>query len=309
MQAAPLNHEIAEAPKAGTAYWIQTDDLVRLRVGLWAGGNAQKGTILVFPGRTEYIEKYGRTVTALAESGFTTFVLDWRGQGLADRIAKDPMLGHVVRFSDYRKDVAAMIAAAENLRLPKPWHLIGHSLGACIGLRALAEGLPVSSCAFTGPMWNINLPILKRFAAWPASWIAQALGQGQVYAPGTESRSYVLTTAFEDNRLTNDPEMYRYFLKQASTLTDHQIGGPSMTWLYQTLKETKRLSKLPSPDIPCITFCGKQDEVVDIPTIQERMKHWSAGKLEIIETAKHDLFSEVPAIRKTVISDICELFA
>ena len=142
MQTAPLNCEIAEAPKAGTAYWIQTDVSVRLRVGLWPGRNAQKGTILVFPGRTEYIEKYGRTVTAFAESGFTTFVMDWRGQGLADRIAKDPMLGHVVQFSDYRKDVAAMTAAAKDLDLPKPWHLVGHSLGACIGVSDLAECLP-----------------------------------------------------------------------------------------------------------------------------------------------------------------------
>ena len=82
-----------------------------------------------------------------------------------------------------------------------------------------------------------------------------------------------------------------------------------MIWLFQTLKETKCLSKLPSPDIPCITFCGTHDEVVDIPTIKDRMMHWSAGKLELIESAKHDVFSEIPAIREKVITDICELFA
>lgn len=309
MQTAPLFHEIAEAPENGVAYWTHADDGVRLRVGLWRSENAKKGTVLVFPGRSEYIEKYGRTITDLEKFGYTSLVIDWRGQGLADRAAEDPMTGHVVQFSDYHKDVAAMVQAAEALDLPKPWYLIGHSLGACIGLRAVSNGLPVSACAFTGPMWNINLPAVKRAAAWPLSWAVQAIGRGHVFAPGTDGRSYVLSTPFEGNRLTNDPEMYQYYIRQATTLTDHQIGGPSMGWLYQTLKETHALSTVPSPVIPCITFCGAQDEVVDLQAVQERMAQWPGGKLELVDNAKHDVFSEVLSIRNRVMTEICGLFA
>lgn len=309
MQSAPLYQEIAEAPSNGAAYWIHAEDGVRLRIGLWEGEDTQKGTVLVFPGRSEYIEKYGRTITDLAKFGYTALVIDWRGQGLADRATEDPMTGHVVQFSDYHKDTAAMVKAAEELDLPKPWFLIGHSLGACIGLRAVSEGLPVTACAFTGPMWNINLPAAKRAAAWPLSWIVQAIGRGHVYAPGTDGKSYVLSTAFEDNRLTNDPEMYQYYIKQAKTLTEHQLGGPSMGWLYQTLKETNSLSKEPSPAIPCITFCGAQDGVIDQKAVRDRMTHWPGGKLEMITDAKHDVFSEVPQIRHKVTAEICGLFA
>ncbi len=308
MKTAPLYPEIAEAPSNGEAYWLRANDGVRLRVGLWKSETPKNGTIFIFPGRTEYIEKYGRTLSDLKDLGFTTFVIDWRGQGLADRACEDSMKGHVGRFSDYHKDVAAMVNAAEKLDLPRPWYLIGHSLGACIGLRAILEGLPISACAFTSPMWGINLPAFKRAAAWPLSWAAQTFGQAHAYAPGTDGTSYVLKTRFEDNRLTNDPEMYEYYIRQIKTLPDHQLGGPSIGWLHQTLKETRTLSKMPSPVIPCTTFCGDQDVVVDIPAMRHRMAGWANGRLEVIPDAKHDVFSEVPAIRKNVAKTMVELF-
>lgn len=308
MQTAPLYYEIAEAPENGVAYWIRAVDGVRLRIGLWKNESVQKGTVFVFPGRSEYIEKYGRTVTDLERFGYTALIIDWRGQGLADRTAEDPMTGHVVRFSDYHKDASAMVKAAEELDLPKPWYLIGHSLGACIGLRAVSNGLPVSACAFTGPMWNINLSAVKRAAAWPLSWAVQSIGKGHIYAPGTDGKSYVLSTAFEDNKLTSDAEMYQYFIRQATTLADHQIGGPSMGWLYQTLKETRALSSIRSPIIPCIAFCGDQDEIIDITAVQDRMKQWPTGKLEVISGAKHDILSEIQLVRERVMVEICRLF-
>lgn len=308
MENAPLYPEIAEAPANGKAYWLHTEDKVRLRVGLWKTEKPQNGTIFVFPGRTEYIEKYGRTLSDLQEYGFTTFVIDWRGQGLADRATKDPMKGHIDQFSDYHKDVEAMVNAAEELDLPRPWYLIGHSLGASIGLRAILAGLPVTACAFTSPMWKINLPAIKRAAAWPLCWAAQTFGKSYVYAPGTDGTSYVLNTGFQDNRLTNDPEMYQYYLRQIDALPKHQLGGPSIGWLYQTLNETRKLSKLRSPALPCITFCGDQDEVVDLSAVQDRMAHWPNGTLEMIENAKHDVFSEMPQIRESVVKKISELF-
>ncbi len=309
MQTAPLFLEIAEAPENGVAYWIRAEDGARLRVGFWHGTSPRKGSVFIFPGRTEYIEKYGRTITDLEKFGYAALVIDWRGQGLADRATEDPMTGHVARFSDYHEDVSAMVRAATELDAPKPWFLVGHSLGACIGLRALSNGLPVSACAFTGPMWQISLPAIKRAAAWPLSWAVQAIGKGHLYAPGTSGKSYVLSTAFEDNRLTNDPEMYQYYIRQATTLPDHQIGGPSLGWLYQTLKETHALSKLPSPALPCIAFCGDQDEIIDQRTVQDRMAHWPGGKLERVGNARHDLFSEGLPVRNKVMADICGLFA
>lgn len=309
MDDAPFFPQVAEGPDNVRAYWINAEDKVRLRVAHWPLEGSPKGTVLLLQGRTENIEKYGRTAEALHAAGYAAFAIDWRGQGLSDRLTDDRMTGHVVRFSDYQKDVAAMTEAAAALDLPKPWYLIGHSLGACVGLRAIIEGLPISACVFTAPLWGINLSTFQRLAAWPLSWAAQFMGKGHVYAPGTRGESYVLHTAFEDNRLTHDPDMYKYYIDISESLVDQQIGGPSMGWLFQALKETRSLTKLPSPDIPCITFCGAEDSIVAIPAVQDRMARWPRGRFELVDNARHDVLHESPHIRDEVLNRILDLFA
>ena len=112
MHAAPLFDDVAQGPEGGTAWWISASDGVRLRVGLW-NRDAKGGTVLLFPGRTEYIEKYGRAAAHFADCGYATLVLDWRGQGLSDRLTTDAMAGHVHEFADYQRDVAAMVEAGD----------------------------------------------------------------------------------------------------------------------------------------------------------------------------------------------------
>lgn len=308
MEIAPLYSEIADAPENGTAYWVWADDGVRLRVAMWQA-ERPTGTILIFPGRTEFIENFGRNVAVFAGLGYTTSAIDWRGHGLSDRLTEDTRTGHVVRFSDYQKDVAAMIKAAEELDLPKPWYLIGNSMGACIGLRAVINGLPVTACAFCAPMWDVKLSPLQRLAAWPITSAAQMLGKGQIYVPGHSGESYILSVNFQENRRTNDLEMYAYMVNQAKNAPRLHTGGPSMGWLYQTLKETHQLSRLPSPDLPCIAFCPDQDELICVSAVQDRMACWPGGRIEMIHGAKHNLLLETPEIRDRVISKIGELFS
>ncbi|KJZ18566.1 alpha/beta hydrolase [Loktanella sp. S4079] len=309
MTPAPFHLEQSEGPADGRAYWVNADDGTRLRVGFWNAGATPKGTILVFPGRTEYIEKYGITANDFTARGYGLFIIDWRGQGLSDRKADDRMTGHVDSYADFQQDVAAMIKAAQDLDLPKPWYLFGHSMGGCIGLRALTNGLPVVACAFTAPMWQVKLPLHERIAAWPVSWAAQKLGQGHRYAPGTSGVSYVLNTEFQDNRLTHNPEMFAYFQRQARALPDHQIGGPSLGWLFQTLIETAKLGRCPSPDLPCVTFYSSNDVLVAGSAIERRMRNWPKGRLEPLAASKHDMLSEVDEIRMQIIEATTATFS
>lgn len=309
MDEAPYSVEIAEGPSCVKAYWVVAEDNVRLRIAHWCGEAAPRGTVFVLQGRTENIEKYGRTADDLVREGFGVFAIDWRGQGLSDRLSADRMLGHVGTFSDYQIDLRAMIKVAEGLSLAKPWYLLGHSLGACVGLRAVLNGSPFSACAFTAPLWDINLSLIQRLAAWPMSWLAQAVGKGDSYAPGTGAESYVLHTDFDQNRLTHDPDMYRYYIKISEGLVDQQVGGPSMRWLYQALKETRLLARLQSPDVPCVAFCGAEDSIVAIPAVRDRMSRWPKGRLELLPNARHDVLYETQNIRSHVLTEICNLFS
>lgn len=307
MERATLHSRITAAPIDGEAYWTQTEDKVRLRMALWRG-RGERGTVFVLPGRSDYIEMYGHSVTALTEQGFAAVVIDWRGHGLSDRIALDPQKGHVKQFLDYQRDVTAMFACAARLNLPRPYFLLGHSLGACIGLRALTRGLEVKACAFTAPMWDIHLPAVQRLAAWPITWAARAFGKGESYSPGYSGTSMVLKRGFDGNRLTSDPDMYAYWARQGAEVPALHTGGPSMNWLFEALKETRSLSVVKSPAVPCIVFYGEDEEIIDVEAIKARMTTWPGGRMRCMAKARHELLLERPEIRDNILSDICGFF-
>ena len=126
METAPFHEAIARGPAGGRAFWLTAEDGVRLRLGVWPVPEGAKGTVFLLPGRTEYVEKYGPAAADLGARGYAMLAVDWRGQGLADRPLDDPLKGHVAHFPDFQRDLAAVIAAATALELPRPWFILGH---------------------------------------------------------------------------------------------------------------------------------------------------------------------------------------
>ena len=196
-----------------------------------------------------------------------------------------------------------MCAAAKDLQLPEPYFLMGHSMGGCIGLRALVSGLPVKAAVFTAPMWGIMMSGAMRPMAWAMSWASKQVGTAEKLAPGTKARTYVLENPFEGNNLTTDPGMYRYMQDQVRSYPDLALGGPSLHWLHEALKETLDLSRLPSPDVPCLTFLGQHEQIVDCTRIHSRMDSWANGHLEMVDDAEHEVLMEPAGIRKHIFDE------
>src|SRR4051812_40981831 len=80
---------------------IKTPDGVELRFARWAPPANRKGTVCVFTGRSEQIEKYFETVRDLRDRGFAVAVLDWRGQGPSSRRVGGPRQGGGGGFSGF----------------------------------------------------------------------------------------------------------------------------------------------------------------------------------------------------------------
>ena len=302
MEQAPFFDDIAEGPAGGQAVWTKASDGLRIRVGWWPAGNAAeaKGTVLIFPGRTEYIEKYGRDAAVLTQAGYAVLAIDWRGQGIADRMVDNARVGHVDQFPDYQRDVAAVLEVARTADLPQPWHVLGHSMGGCIALRAVMEGLPVNSAIFSAPMWGIRLAAPTRPAAWALSWSGSVLGLGHLMAPGTKEDPYPLDAEFEDNKLTTDRDMYEYMQRQLRGHPDLSLGGPSLHWLNQALAETLHLARRPAPDLPCLTFLGEAEGIVDPARVLTRMQSWPRGELVMLPEARHEVLMETPETRQVI---------
>jgi len=264
--------------------------------------------VLLFPGRTEYVEKYGPAAQDLAQRGFATISVDWRGQGLADRMLGDPRVGHVDEFQNYQKDVAVVIEAARKLDLPRPYFLLAHSMGGAIGLRALHENLPVQAAAFSAPMWGIQLKPHLRPAAWLLGRVMPAIGHGGTLAPGTKLEPYVLSDPYVDNKLTTDERMFDMMRSHLNAHPDLGLGGPSYTWLHEALMECATLSELPSPDLPCLSFHGHNERIVDVNRIDERMRRWPGSRLERVD-GEHEVLMETPSVRAHLYDTIAGHFA
>ncbi|MCR9147507.1 MAG: alpha/beta hydrolase [Rhodobacteraceae bacterium] len=308
MTSPPFYADLAEGPRNGRAIWVRAKDGVRLRVAAWCPPDTPGGTVILFPGRTEYVEKYGRVAADFAAVGLATVTIDWRGQGLSDRLTPDEMSGHVHLFADYQMDVAAMCEAAKALDLPRPWYLLAHSMGGCIGLRSLLNGLPVAAAAFSAPMWGIRISRLLRPVAWSLSWGSRGIGLDHIYAPGTASTSYVLTEPFEANKLTTDADSYAYMIRQVQADPRLGLGGPSLRWLYEALRETRTLSRLPGPNLPCLTLLGTEEDIVDTDRIHDRVAQWPGARLNIVESARHEVLMEDAPTRRRLTGEIAAFF-
>ncbi|WP_050525899.1 alpha/beta fold hydrolase [Pseudorhodobacter aquimaris] len=302
MPQAPFFDDLAQGPEGGRAYWLTASDGLRLRMCLWPKG--EKGTILLLPGRTEYIEKYGRTAAEFGARGYGIAAIDWRGQGLSDRPEPDPMLGDISDFAQYQQDFAAMLAKLSSLGVSGPFYMVCHSMGGCIGLRTLMGGAPIKAVAFSAPMWSLNWALPARIL----SKLGCVLGLGRRYVPGYSAASYVASTAFEGNVLTKDPETYAWLQSQAHSHPELTLGGPSLNWVDAALRECRALARLPAPDLPAIGMVGDAEKVVSRQAIHARMAQWPNSQLTVIPHAEHDLMAETPENRRQFYDKTTALF-
>lgn len=264
---------------------------------------------MLFPGRTEYVEKYGPVASELTAAGLSVIAIDWRGQGLSDRLSDDPLLGHVGRFLDYQLDVAELIKQAHDLELPRPWFLIAHSMGGCIGYRALAEGLDVSRAVFSAPMWGIQMSTLMRPLAHVIPGLARVFGKSEDYAPGTSRTNYTASSDFKDNTLTSDPDTYAWLRHHALTVQEFSLGGPSIQWVGEAMVETVALARLPRPACPVRTYLGTEEAIVSPMAIQNLHAKWPNAKLVMMEGALHELMMERAPLRRQFLDETKAFFA
>jgi lysophospholipase len=304
-QPAPFHAGVADAPPGAVVVWAQAGR-ARIRLASWRAGD--KGTVLLLPGRTECIEKYGRAAGDLVARGFSVITIDWRGQGLADRAMPDRMMGHVGDFSEFQEDLDAMLAEAARMDLPRPFYMVAHSMGGCIGLRALIRGVPVKAAVFSAPMWGIAMAAWLRPVASVVSAMAGPLGLVSRYAPSTSAQTYLLQAPFQGNVLTTDREMWDYMRRQVAEVPDLALGGPSIGWLKAALRECADLAAMPAPRLPAICGLGTAEKVVDVPPVHLRMAGWANGQLDLYPGCEHEIMMEGAAVRKRFFDRAAALF-
>lgn len=301
---APFYADVASAPPPATVAWLTASDGIRLRVARW--GTGARPMVAIFPGRTEVIEKYGHTVTALDARGFDVAVIDWRGQGLSDRLCDAPLRGHVRDFADYQKDVQAYWDWLSDQAGPR--FVLAHSMGGCIGLRALTNGLSASAVAFSAPMWDLTLARATLKAVPAITGLLGIAGQDTREVPGAGEEFKMWTYPFEHNKLTRDRARYEWAQAQVIAYPELRLCAPSMRWLAAAVEEMDALQTVTAPNMPCLVGIGTGDAIISQQAARNRVSNWPGGDLVEYDRALHELLIERPEVRNDFMSRVTALF-
>lgn len=277
---------------------------VRLRFARWEPTRGpHRGTVCVFQGRTEYIEKYFEVVADLRRRGFAVATLDWRGQGGSERLLGNPRKGHVRSFADFDRDLALFMKEVVQPVSRPPFIALAHSMGGNILLRNAADaGSWFSRMVLCAPMVAIAPKELRYPPPFPRLYAEAmcALGLGRMYAPGGKDAS-IDEEPFEGNVLTGDPERYARNRMVIETAPHLGLGSPTIGWLRAALRSTARVS---APDyaaqikVPLLLFAAGMDSVVSTTHIEELGLRLKVGSHVLIPQARHEILQETDDVRK-----------
>jgi lysophospholipase len=273
---------------------IKTPDGAELRFARWAPPAGRKGTVCVFTGRGESIEKYFETVRDLRDRGFAVAMIDWRGQGHSSRRLRDPRKGYVHDFADFEADVEAFVQQVVMPDCPPPFFALAHSMGGGVLLRVAHSGKRwFDRIVLSAPM--IDLP--GRSASLPARVLIRLMrltGQGGNYIPGGND-ALTGTTSFLNNALTSDPVRYSRnaaIYEEDPTLG---IGSPTVAWADAAFRTIQRFREASYPlqiRQPILMLAASSDTVVSTSAIEEFAYHLRAGSHLVIAGARHEILQE-----------------
>jgi lysophospholipase len=285
-------------PEGAAAEWVAGAGGVRLRAALFPATGLSRGSVVVSGGRTETIEKYFEVVEELRARGFCVLVHDWRGQGLSDRLLPDRLKGHARNPQEFLDDYAALLDAFE-ARLPKPWIALGHSMGGCLTLLALAEHWkPFAGAVLSGPMLGLRTPPVPAWIAPRVAGLMKRLGAGEAYA--ADQRASPITAPFAANILTHDRARYARNQAQLAACPDLALGGPTWGWLdfaFAAIAMAAHGDGVLRIEIPVVAVAPGNDRLVDIAAERRVIARLPKGRFVEVPGALHELLQEIDDLR------------
>ncbi len=278
---------------------LKTPDGVSLRFARWQPPAGRRGTVCIFPGRGEWIEKYFETVRDLRARGFAVATLDWRGQGLSDRALRDRRKGFVRDFSEYDSDLETFMGEIVLPDCPPPLFALGHSTGATVLIRA----------AYRRRRWFDRMVLIAPLIALAgagltptASMIIHAMrlaGLGSLYVPGGET-TVMESRPFAGNILTSDPVRYA---RNAAILEAEPmlaLGRPTVAWVDAAFRAMRAIRERGYPARirqPMLILAAGLDVVVSNAAIEDFATLLRAGSHLVVVGAKHELLMEQDRFR------------
>lgn len=279
---------------------FETSDGFKLRYAVSSGPPGRRGTVCIFQGRAEFIERYFETINDLHARRYAVAILDWRGQGGSQRILRNRLRGHISSFKKYDRDFDDFMHQVVLPDCPPPYSALAHSTGAQILLRSIHKHTWFDKVVMSSPFVGLSdhflpKPVIRSLAA-----LATACGLGWMYAPGQDQRPLKMAD-FPGNRLTSDVGRFSRDARTIEHTPELGLGGPTLGWLNATINSIASLSALKRVEklrTPVLFVTAGNDRMVSTQAAMA-MAHRVPGIAAVkIDHARHELLNERDEFRE-----------
>lgn len=295
---------INPVPSGAVVQAIEGYDGLKLRAAFWQPTREpERGTVCIFPGRGEYIEKYFEVIADLRRRGFSIAILDWRGQGGSERVLSNPRKGHVAGFTEYDRDLAIFMNGTVTKHLPPPYVALAHSMAGNILLRnAQMQPSWFERMVLVSPMLVIHEAQIgrRRGVSRAAAEVSSILGLATAYVPGGSDEAKEMED-FGDNDLSSDAVRWqrnKAVLEQAPELG---LGSPTIGWVKSALRSCALLQRSDYPKhvtVPLLMFAAGADRIVSAKAIEDFAVEVKIGGHIPMPGSRHEILQENDAIRQ-----------
>ena len=290
-------------PSGAQAGFFEAADGARLRHASWAPtGGGRRGTVCLFSGRREFIEKYFETIAELRRRGFHVITMDWRGQGLSTRETGDRRNGHIDHFDRYVDDIQTFLDTLVLPDCPPPFFALAHSMGGTILLHYAAARRPVwfDRMVLTAPMLQLPVRPVPTVLLRGFVRLVCALGLKKLSVPGSREVRYE-ESGFEDNVLTSDHARFMRVAAVLQAAPELDLGPPSFGWVraaYAAMAALRKRGTINRIEIPVLLMAAGRDRVVSRRAVEAMGRRLPAGGSVTLDGARHDILNECDDVRE-----------
>jgi lysophospholipase len=285
-------------PDGAVCSQIVTADGFKLRVMTARVGNA-RGTIVVLGGRADFMERYFETMRDFMARGFSVASVDLRGQGGSQRLASNPLRGHINGFEQYDEDIRCFMTQVVLPDCPPPYYMVAHSTGGNIMLRSLRTRTWFKKCIIVSPLLGLH------YGAWPLpvvrilTFLMTTFGLGWAYLPG-QRRSPLGRKDFNGNPLSLDQRRWNRDSAILEAAPKLATGGPTFGWLRSAMASINMLQRIRSETAfrcPILIVAAGNDRVVDVEATHRFAHNMTGVSMTVIREAMHEILLERDDVR------------
>ncbi len=289
-------------PGGGTVSTMTTRDGAGIRFACWnASVGTRLGTVCLFPGRGEFIEKYFETIADLRRRGLAVAVMDWRGQGGSSRLLSNSAKGHARSFARHDQDVRQFMSEIVLPDCPPPYFALAHSMGGHLILRLAQMKLCWwDRIVLSAPMIRFAGSETQTALRCAMARTLATVGLGTRFIPGGSATAWE-ATPFDGNLLTSDRLRFERVHDILQAAPQLGIGSPTIGWASAACTS---IGKITAPEfidkikVPILIVAAGNDRIVSTDAIEHYASRLKTCTRIVIAGSRHEIMQERDELRE-----------